>query len=446
MADGSIIGTVNPVIVLELFPTYTGITAKCLITSFDPTLNYGVDISCCKVQNQNDKTYKIFNVSRPMKTEISLEHTFNELIPNTPYMISVSMRNTSSRPSAPMGSITASKSLVVHTRAIGGTFKVTNRSASVVAVELSDLIALEYATTVKLSYKREEDTEWRLSTTKDIEANTTKVIAHMFTGLMADTTYDFKAEIFKGEELVKAFKLTAITRYYDPTWSDVIPSVDSYLAVPNTGKAFIKVKLSKKPNWEEGEVGLHLFRYDGYDYVERFEFLDIFDDDIVGFVAETAGSEKQYKVGFISQHDSSDRFNLTEPFTISYPQYTWDTKVAGQPLIVSAEDVWNMADSLIRAHEYQVAVVNYHEYDYNQERRQSALDSLKGLMSGIRVGGEITAEIINAVDLLAITFLETSSTAIDSRLNAIKEAQGEVIDAVDINDMKSLVTDALATI
>ena len=322
----------------------------------------------------------------------------------------------------------------------------TNRSASVVAVELSDLIALEYATTVKLSYKREEDTEWRLSTTMGIEANTTKVIAHMFTGLMADTAYDIKAEIFKGEELVKAFKLTAITRYYDPTWSDVIPSVDSYLAVPNTGKAFIKVKLSKKPNWEEGEVGLHLFRYDGYDYVERFEFLDIFDDDIVGFVAETAGSEKQYKVGFISAHDSSDIFNLTEPFTISYPQYTWDTKVAGQPLIVSAEDVWNMADSLIRAHEYQVAVVNYHEYDYDHERRQSALDSLKGLMSGIRVGGEITADIINAVDLLAITFLETDSTAIDSRLNAIKEAQGEVIDAVDINDMKSLVTNALATI
>ena len=446
MADGSTIGTVNPVITLELFPTYTGITAKCLITAFDPTLNYGVDISCCKAGNQNDKTHKIFNVRRPMKTEISLEHTFNELIPNTPYMISVKMLNTSGRPSAPTGSIIASKYLVVHTRAISGTFKVTNRSASVVAVELSDLIPLEYATTVKLSYKREEDTEWRLSTTKSVEANTTQVIAHMFTGLMADTTYDIKAEIFKGEELVKAFKLTAITRYYDPAWSDIIPSVDSYLAVPNTGKAFVKVKLSKQPNWEEGEVGLHLFRYDGYDYVERFEFLDIFDDDIVGFVTETAGSEKQYKVGFISAHDSSDIFNLTEPFTISYPQYTWADKVAGQPLIVSAEDVWNMADSLIRAHEYQVAVVKYHEYDYDHERRQSALDSLKGLMSGIRVGGEITADIINAVDLLAITFLETDSTAINSRLNAIKEAQGEVIDAVDINDMKSLVTNALATI
>lgn len=433
-------------ITIEYYPEQTSVRVKCHVNWFDPTLNYGAEVACFKVANPKDKTYKIFNVMKPMKREILLEHTFNELIPDTLYTIDVDFHNTSGTPSTPIGSVWGRYSISFRTRAIGGTFKVTNRSASVVAVELSDLTALEYATTVKLSYKREEDTEWRLSTTKGIEANTTQVIAHMFTGLMADTTYDFKAEIFKGEELVKAFKLTAITRYYDPSWSDVIPSADSYLAVPNTGKAFIKVKLSKQPNWEEGEVGLHLFRYDGYDYVERFEFLDIFDDDIVGFVTETAGSEKQYKVGFISAHDSSDIFNLTEPFTISYPQYTWADKVAGQPLIVSAEDVWNMADSLIRAHEYQVAVVNYHEYDYDHERRQSALDSLKGLMSGIRVGGEITANIINAVDLLAITFLETDSTAIDSRLNAIKEAQGEVIDAVDINDMKSLVTNALATI
>ena len=430
-------------ITIEDYPEQTSVRVKCQVNGFDPTLNYGAIFACFKVANPKDKTFKTFSVRRPMKMEILLEHTFNELIPDTLYTIDVDFISMSGTPSTSMGSVLGRQSITFRTEALDGTFKVTNSSASVIAVELSDLTALEYATTVKLSYKREDDTEWRLSTTKDIEANISKTIAHVFTGLTRYTYYDIKAEIFKDEELIKTFELVAYTKYHDHRWDDILPYVIEVVAVPNTGKMCLKAGYSNPPSWEEGEVGLHLFKYIEEDYYPEVGGVS----DMTGFTHETAGDTCRYMLGLINHTDSQDRFNFTEPFTVHYPQYTWDTKVAGQPLIVSAEDVWNMADSLFKAHRYQVLMEEVSaQIEYNHERRQSALDSLKGLMSSIRVGGEITADIINAVDLLAITFLETDSTAIDSRLNAIEEAQGEIIDAVDINDMISLVTDALATI
>lgn len=446
MADGSNTGTNSPDIVLELFSTHTSITAKVYISAFDPTINYAVVVSYYRAGYPNDKVNEIFNIQRPMTSTMDFDHTFTGLMPDTMYAVVVDLRNTSGTPSTPSGSIRASKTVMIHTKSVTGSFASTNTGASVVATEFSVSQTLDIETKVRLSHKKSDSSTWAVDNTTVFNANSTIRKTYIFTGLMSDTSYDFRAELLMGDIVFRTYDITIVTKYYDPTWSEVLPVMEEFLAVPNTGKAYIRARFSQAPNWEEGEVGLHLFRYDGYDYVERFEFLDIFSDDIIGIVSETAGTQMSYKLGLISSHSSSDVFNMTEPFTISYPQYTWADKVAGQPLIVSAEDVWNMADSLIRAHEYQVAVVKYHEYDYDHERRQSALDSLKGLMSGIRVGGEITADIINAVDLLAITFLETDSTAIDSRLNAIKEAQGEVIDAVDINDMKSLVTNALATI
>lgn len=401
--------------------------------------NYGLNIYYYPSANENDKVMDMQNFTPSTSDPMEFTKHITGLLPDTSYTVFASLID-------PQGRINRGVKIQT-TLPVQTNFRYTNISSSVVAVEFSTLTALEYDTTLKLSYKRSTDASFRLSATKTVEANGTKAIPYFFTGLMPNIEYSFMAELCKDDKVIKTALITERTTDYSGQIRDALPFPDEYMAVPNTSKAFVRAKFNRTPKWNEGDIELHLFWYDGNDYVERFQFLDIFGDDIVGLVTEATGDQYHlYKLGLVNAQDSQDRFNMTRPFTIDFPKYTWANKVAGQPLVVSAEDVKNMADSLIKAHEYQVAVVKYHEYQYHHERRQNALESLKAMLPEIASGRDISAKIVNAVDLLALTFVETSATAIVSRYNAIKEAQGEVIDASDINDMKNLVVDALATI
>lgn len=402
----------------------TGVSVVMRLSNlFNETYNFYIEYYVAGYPN-NSTRIDFLNY-RPTATTATFTQNITGLLPNTQYQakfvchINGLSKTLASQP-AKTGDLT-------------GTLAYTQKTASVISVELSGLSAIEYDTKVLLWHKREIDSEWRLSKTVNIDANTAKTVSYMFTGLNADTAYNIRADIIKADNdaVLKKFSLDVRTLVYTGGSESVAPSFKKIIAVPNAGRAYIKAETSAplKPN-----LSIHLWESsDGNTYINLMALPNTLDT----VLNRTAGQSYWYKLSTVDGNNNS--YNMTEPVKVEYPNYVWTTKVAGDPLELSATDVREMADSLLIARDFHASAINHVIFDIVDELADNGVERVKGVMPDIEAGKPLDDEVINAVVYLASALMWGSEQEVNQDYRAYKVTEGNVITAERVNGVIGVV-------
>lgn len=323
------------------------------------------------------------------------------------------------------------------TDALTGTFVYTQKTASVISVELSGLSAIEYATYVALWYKRGIDSDWQLGKTVDIDTNTVMIINYMFTGLNANTDYNFRADIVKADNdaILKKINLDVRTLAYTGGGESVAPSFKKIIVVPNTGRAYFQAETSAPL---KSNLSVHLWESsDNSTYMNLMALPNTLDT----VLNRTAGQTYWYRLSIIDANNNV--YNMTEPVKVEYPNCVWTDKVVGEPLEVTATEFRKMADSLLIAREFQVNAKNHVIFDVVDELADNGVERVNGIIPDIDTGKPLDDEVINAVIYLAFALLRGSEQEVEQDYMANKVTEGEVVCALNINRLIGATNQAL---
>lgn len=408
----------------------TGIFVVMRLSNLVPNETYNFYIEYYVSGYPNDATRIDFLNYKPTATTATFTQSITGLLPNTHYQAKFAYHQSGTTTKV-LGNMHAK------TDDLTGTFAYTQKTASVITAELSGLSEIEYATKVLLWYKRGIDDEWKLGKTVEIDANTTKTVSHMFTGLNASTDYNFRADIIRADNdaVLKKFSLNVRTLVYTGGGESVAPSIKKIIAVPNTGRLYIKAETSAPL---KSNLSVHLWESsDGNTYMNLMALPSTLDT----VLNRTAGQSYWYRLSIIDGNNNS--YNLTEPIRVEYPSYVWTNKVAGDPLAVTATEVREMADSLLIARDFQINAVNHVIFDIVDELADNGVERMRGIMPDIEAGKPLDDEVINAVVYLASALMYGSEQEVDNSYRANKVTEGNAITAERVNAVINAVKRAL---
>lgn len=330
---------------------------------------------------------------------------------------------------------------------IGGTFDSVATSSSAIRMSLSGLPTLEYSTIAEIYGRKNSDPDdsWVLATTSTIGAGEEINVAHLFTGLSAQTYYKFKAILYRvigsgpymGEKgaKIKTWETLVTTLAYIPDTVDAKPFFEKVITVPHTGRIYMKAGMT-----EETPSGLsvHLFKSeDGEtywdieldsDYAEIGTVMDGVS------IVENIGDTLWYKVGLVdSQHNI---YAFSDPVTVTLTDITWTDKVAGNVVDLTASEVYAMVDAMIKMCDYRTALGEGDTYG------KRPLPFLKGNLNTITQGSPIKggiASIIGALYPMAKFYAQ-------GLMRPAVDLSGEPIGVAHLNEVASLVLTALENI
>lgn len=356
----------------------------------------------------------------------SVTQTLSKLLTGTAYIITAKLY----KGTVSSGTLVKTQSMTISTAPIGGTFKLTARSSSVIHVALEGLPALEYATRVDISYKRSEDSAWTQKGSTDISSGSSRTVDCLLSGLTQMTLYDFKAQVYKVDGtktyLLKTYELTTSTLAYIAGLETMIPYIRSSIVVPKSGKGYIMVGLS-----DTLPTGLTVHLYESMDN-ETYTDLGDVGDDMIQPISGTIGSTAYYKFALVDRNDNT--YNETEPMEITYTDLPWITRVSGEPFDVTANDMRNHAQALLSLYDYLLVEGDPTDAEEYYELLTTKMGTIR---QGVTVEGDEGSGYFLIGQLASSLAGATGFTG---------KASGEPITAQAFNDLNSLVSDAIETI
>lgn len=309
----------------------------------------------------------------------SIVKTLPDLIPEKGYIIQVDVYEGSIN----ANNIVAEASTSFATEPLGGVFNYTSRSSSVITMALTGLEPLDFDGEVEISYKRSGDTSWTIVKTESISTGEVKDVTNLFMGLNTMTSYNFKAELYKGtgrsRVLYKTFEKTVSTLIYSGIINDITPSIKEVIAVPLVRKGKVIAELSEEL---PSGCSVHLLQSD-----DDALYTDIgaMPNDLIGsFESET---EYTY-LKLVIVDANNNRYNMTEPTRVRFTPFTRSIPSAGQTFNIMAVEVGRFANALISLYKYLYIMYGGGVWEY--EDLYNALVAKMGtLKSGVPVeGGE----------------------------------------------------------
>lgn len=309
----------------------------------------------------------------------SIIKELTNLIPDTGYIIEADLYTDSISPS----NLICIDSTSFATNSLGGEFKYTSRSASVITMLLTGLNPLDFEATVEMLWKKTSDSAWSTVETETISVGETKDMTHMFTGLTSTTSYDFRLNIYKGtgrsKVLIKTFDKTVSTLIYSGIIDEVTPSIKEVITVPLVNKGYIITELSA--DLPSG-CTVHLFQStDGSVYTD----LGVLPNDLIGDI-QSESEYVYYKLAVVDANNN--RYNMTEPTRVRFTPFTRSIPTAGQTFNIMAVEISRLANALISLYKYLYIMYGGGVWEY--EDLYNALVAKMGtLKSGVPVeGGE----------------------------------------------------------
>jgi hypothetical protein len=408
-------------------------TLKAMTTIWNKSVSasdqklYSIRWTLYPVGNQAEKM--VINSNKAMSDNSSITQLFTGLIPGTLYNIQVEFFKGNVGETL-LKSQTLSNLM---TTELSGTFKTTVKSSSAIGVALRGLPSIDYDMKAELMFKQASspDTEWSTVSTVMINKGETAELTYMFVGLTELTKYDFKANVYRvlegAETLIKSFSFATSTLAYVPGLK-IVPHFKSYISVPNVGKAFIQVESTEPAN---DQFKIHLYSSSVED-ADPYTDLGELDETLSKIVEGTVGETMYYKVGVTDAE--LNVYNETEPLGIEFGEVHWRTRYSGDVFDVTAAEIKSLASAMTELYKFLVAVG---DEPTGTEFYTSLVDKLGSLTTGaVFEGGDESA--VSLTGNLAQAILGGSGFYVNG--------QGAPINASTLNDMASLVEDALDTI
>lgn len=423
--------TIN-LVALDTETTLTGIKAQAIskntqVSVSDQTKLYSVRWTCSPAGNPSDKT--VVDSNLVLSNNSSVVQAFTGLLPGTIYNVQADFYKGN------VGTtLLKSQTVSIKTVEMSGTLKTTVKSSSTIGVALTNLPIFEYNLKVDLLFKQdaESESEWETVDTVEIPSGATEDLTHMFTGLSELTRYNFKANVYKVASgkttLIKAYALDVSTLVYVPGLK-IVPHFKSFISVPHTGKAFIKVESTEPAN---DQFKIHLYSSSVED-ADPYTDLGEMDNTLAKFVEGTIGATMYYKVGVTDSE--LNVYNETEPLEIEFKEFTWADRTRGQAFDVTASEMYNIASAVVQLVKYIEATgVDITDIKPYYDALVPLLPTVK---SGLPAyGGE--NDLINLTGKIASIILNTEYDVTDM--------SGYPITATDMNAYVGSVIDALETI
>ena len=265
---------------------------------------------------------------------------------------------------------------------LGGEFKYTSRSASVITMLLTGLNPLDFEATVEMLWKRTSDSAWSTVETETISVGETKDISHMFTGLTSTTSYYFRLNIYKGtgrsKVLIKTFDKTVSTLIYSGIIDEVTPSIKEVITVPLANKGYIISELSADP---PSGCTVHLFKStDGSVYTD----LGAIPNDLIEHI-QSDTEYVYYKLAVVDANNN--RYNMTEPTRVRFVTFTRSIPSAGQTFNIMAVEISRLANALISLCKY-LDIMNGNRAWENTDLYNALVTKMGTLKSGVPVEGD----------------------------------------------------------
>lgn len=352
--------------------------------------------------------------------------TINGLIPGKDYVLTANLYK-----GTPSGSAIRTKSVTIKTIDMGGKFKVLARSSNAINVGLSGQSALNYPTRADFYCKKSDQTSWGSPVIVDISAGSSASPSAVFSKLTQMTNYDFIVYIYKVASkltLIKQFSISASTYAYFPGMEDAMPYFDNCIVVPHTGKAYLKGKLQSSSALS---LTVHIFGSSVEDS-EEYADLGVLGSDMTYIATGTVGETMYYKLGLVDRNGNV--YNLTEPYEVTFTDYSWSIRVQDELFDISADEMQSMVKALTNLYDYKAL-------DNDMSDMKEIYEHMKERMTVTKAGSFVEGgaeSLIYAVGSLAKAITETGAyDGVES---------GSPCEANDFNGLASLVTEALETI
>lgn len=356
----------------------------------------------------------------------SVTQTLSKLLTGTAYIITAKLY----KGTVSSGTLVKTQSMTISTAPIGGTFKLTARSSSVLHVALEGLPKLEYNTRIDVSYKRHDDSSWTPKDSVNIASGSDIKADVLVSGLIQMTAYDFKAQVYKvdGTKVIamKTYELNTSTLAYVEGLETLIPYAKTSVVVPKSGKGYLIIGLSSA--LPEGFT-VHIYKSsDGETYTD----LGAVASNMIQAIAGSVETSVDYKLALVDRNDNS--YNETEPFNIGYPDLTWVIRAQGEPFNVTAVEMIAMADAMLKLYDYLVI-------EDNAPDAKDIYDALLEKMGTIRRG--VTVE---GSEDSGYVLIGSLASAVLNREGFTGGATGTPVTASGFNLLAEYVSDAIETI
>jgi hypothetical protein len=405
----------------------TSITVKGNISGVAPVYGYTLGITYAPSGSPNDKTqHLINNVTVTPNQPFEFTDSLSGLKTQTTYIVTASLY-----PSNKITTIQpiASTSITVLTPRlsnIGGTFRCSQRSASVITMELSDMPRLEYAVRVDFKYKKRTDTNYITAHSFVVEANEDRVMSWMFTGLTSSTQYQFSASVYKavpfadGSDYIGTYALSVTTKDYVSGGDDIVPSFKRYIFVPNLDYGYIQAETSE-PLTEQFTVHLYT-SLDGETYTDEGAITNAFHDKVI----EYGEGVRYLKLAIVDTNDEvHNESEVLEAGWSTLP--AWTSISSGDPLVLPATTVLAWANAMLKLYDFDIAV--RHATPSEDTIQYLAYHWLAPNLYRIATGSPIEAEVLNSIFAIAEHFTEPDPDEAEAEYLAHKANAGDPITA-----------------
>lgn len=271
-------------------------------------------------------------------------------------------------------------------------FSVTAKSSSVISVAIDDMPALSYDVKIKFLYKRKNYSEDFINAgATTVKSGTSGIIPWVISGLMQDTEYTIKAQLYKvsdGEETLidDSYVIEESTIAYTPGAEDTVPSFGKVTVVPHAKKAYIQCRVSK-PLHSSLKVHLYETRAGG-----TWTDAQTLGSSLGVAVSTDVYGTRYYKLAVVDANGGVH--NMTEPISVRFANTQWTDKTSGQPFSVSADEVCGLIEALIKMYEYKEArgdtIPSAVKTEYNNLRRR-----ISYIRSGFPIYGRSTSNLFS---------------------------------------------------